>query len=294
MPLPVPNLDDRNFDQLATEGRSLIPRYFPQWTDHNLSDPGITLLELFAFLTDAAFYQINRVPERSLAAFAGLVNVTRAPGEPVSATLARALEVIERQERAITADELEGFALSAVTGIARAKVVLQTSEVPTVFPAEQVVKLVLVPDFPNDPAPRPGAAMLEAVFQGVRSRCLIGTRLRATAPQYTPVSVDVTVVRDASSRLGKDGVAAAVTGAVTRFLSPLSGGEDGSGWVFGRSVFRSELDQVIERVDGVDHVSRLLLNGDEDIDELPLAETEDLRAVSLVTLARLTVAVMDL
>ena len=77
MPIPQLNLDDRTFDQLAAEGRALIPRYFPAWTDYNESDPGITLLELFAFFAEAAIYQTNRVPERSLQRFAALVGIVR-------------------------------------------------------------------------------------------------------------------------------------------------------------------------------------------------------------------------
>ena len=46
MPLEAPNLDDRTFTDLFEELRALIPRYAPEWTDHNLSDPGITLLQL--------------------------------------------------------------------------------------------------------------------------------------------------------------------------------------------------------------------------------------------------------
>ena len=48
MPLAAPNLDDRTFDDIFDEARSRIPRYTPEWTNHNDSDPGITLLQLFA------------------------------------------------------------------------------------------------------------------------------------------------------------------------------------------------------------------------------------------------------
>ena len=85
MPLSVPNLDDRTYDQLAAEARSLLPQYCPAWTDHNPSDPGITLLELFAFLMEAVIYQLNRIPERSLEHFAALARAI----SPGSASLAR-------------------------------------------------------------------------------------------------------------------------------------------------------------------------------------------------------------
>jgi len=51
----IPNLDDRNYDQLVSEAVALIPKYFPAWSDHNPSDPGIALLELFAFFPRRLF-----------------------------------------------------------------------------------------------------------------------------------------------------------------------------------------------------------------------------------------------
>ncbi len=65
MVLPVPKLDDRTFQDLVNETKKLIPRYCPEWTDHNVSDPGVTLIELFAYMVDVLLYRINRVPERN-------------------------------------------------------------------------------------------------------------------------------------------------------------------------------------------------------------------------------------
>ena len=65
MPLPTPKLDDRNFQDLVNETKRLIPRYCPEWTDHNVSDPGVTLIELFAYMVDLLLYRVNRVPQRN-------------------------------------------------------------------------------------------------------------------------------------------------------------------------------------------------------------------------------------
>ncbi len=73
MPLPLPNLDDRRWADLVDEGRALIPRYAPKWTDHNIHDPGITLMELFAWLTEMTVYRLNRIPERHLHKFLSLI-----------------------------------------------------------------------------------------------------------------------------------------------------------------------------------------------------------------------------
>ncbi len=75
MPLPDPQLDDRNFQQLVNEAKLLIPRYCPEWTDHNLSDPGVTLIELFAWMTDLLLYRLNRVPDKSYLRFMELLGI---------------------------------------------------------------------------------------------------------------------------------------------------------------------------------------------------------------------------
>lgn len=79
MPLDTPNLDDRRFQDLVDEARRLIPRSSPRWTDHNLSDPGITLLELFATLVDTMIYRLNQVPDKSYVTFMELMGVRLQP-----------------------------------------------------------------------------------------------------------------------------------------------------------------------------------------------------------------------
>jgi hypothetical protein len=75
MSLPIPNLDDRNFEDLMTEALALIPVYDKSWTNYNPSDPGITLLELFSWLSEITIYRINRVPEENYRRFLELLGV---------------------------------------------------------------------------------------------------------------------------------------------------------------------------------------------------------------------------
>jgi predicted phage baseplate assembly protein len=62
--LPQILLDDVRFQELVSEARTRIVRHSPDWTEHNVSDPGITLIELFAWFTEILVYRINRIPER--------------------------------------------------------------------------------------------------------------------------------------------------------------------------------------------------------------------------------------
>jgi predicted phage baseplate assembly protein len=73
--LPKPNLDDRTFKDLVEECILRIPRYCPEWTNYNPSDPGITLIELFAWLTDQMLLRFNQVPLRNYVTFLELLGV---------------------------------------------------------------------------------------------------------------------------------------------------------------------------------------------------------------------------
>ncbi len=79
MALPVPNLDDRRFQDLVDDAKRLVQQRCPEWTDHNVSDPGVTLIELFAWMTDQIVYRLNRVPDRNYVKFLELIGVSLYP-----------------------------------------------------------------------------------------------------------------------------------------------------------------------------------------------------------------------
>lgn len=81
MSLPTPNLDDKTFAQLVEEARALIPRYAPDWTDHNLSDPGITFIDLFSWLAEMQMYSLNRVTESHYLKFLKFIGTRPEPAK---------------------------------------------------------------------------------------------------------------------------------------------------------------------------------------------------------------------
>jgi Baseplate J-like protein len=91
MPLTPPNLDDRRFKDIFEEARALIPRYAPEWTDHNDSDPGITLVQLFAWMSEMILFRLNRVPERNYIKFLQLIGVEQRAAAPARVELSFAL-----------------------------------------------------------------------------------------------------------------------------------------------------------------------------------------------------------
>lgn len=79
MALPVPNLDDRRFQDLVDDAKRLVQQRCPEWSDHNVSDPGVTLIELFAWMTDQLIYRVNRIPDRLYVKFLDLIGVQLFP-----------------------------------------------------------------------------------------------------------------------------------------------------------------------------------------------------------------------
>jgi hypothetical protein len=87
MPLPTINLDDRTFAQLFQELQRRIPAYTPEWTDYNDSDPGVTLMQLFAWLAEILVYRINQVPEKNFIKFLELVGISLTAPAPATTEL---------------------------------------------------------------------------------------------------------------------------------------------------------------------------------------------------------------
>ena len=85
--LPNSELDDRKYKDLVQECLLRIPRYCPEWTNYNPSDPGITLVELFAWLTDQMQLRFNQVPRRNYVAFLELLGIRLNPPQPAHTDL---------------------------------------------------------------------------------------------------------------------------------------------------------------------------------------------------------------
>lgn len=112
--IDLPDLDDRTFTDLTAEARALIPTLAPGWTDHNPTDPGIVLVELFAWLAEIVMYRLDRVPDRSYRTFLRLLRGTEPEGsapasldDAIRATLAE----LRARHRAITGVDFEHLAL---------------------------------------------------------------------------------------------------------------------------------------------------------------------------------------
>ncbi|WP_374401672.1 baseplate J/gp47 family protein [Niveibacterium sp.] len=88
MPIELPKLDDRAFRDIADEAIARIPSHTPEWTNFNEADPGVTLLELFAFMAENMLYRANQIPERNRLKFLQLLGVPLLPAQPARGVVA--------------------------------------------------------------------------------------------------------------------------------------------------------------------------------------------------------------
>lgn len=82
-----------HFQTLVDQARTRIQSYCPEWTELNLSDPGVTLIELFAYMTSQLNYRLNRIPERNYLEFLKLVGISPEPPQPARTELTFYLSV---------------------------------------------------------------------------------------------------------------------------------------------------------------------------------------------------------
>jgi hypothetical protein len=206
MPLQLPNLDDRKYADLVDEARSLIPTYAPEWTNHNPADPGITLIELFAYLAEMLLYRLNRVTDQNVYMFLKLLNGPAwEPAEPRNLTeeIRKAVLALRRPNRTITCADFESLALAADPQVARAHCVprrnLETENpLARAVDSPGHVSIVILP-FSEQSNPQPGDELIKKVKKDLEPRRLLTTQAHVVGPRYVKIGVRLTVVLKADA-----------------------------------------------------------------------------------------------
>ena len=134
MTLRLPDLDDRTFTQLVDEARRRIEATCPTWTDMTPHDPGMTLIEVFAHLTEVMLYRLNRLPDKAYVAFLNLLGVQRLAPVAASAVLE-----FRRDREGDDPVTIPGGTRVTVAGGAKDGPVFATSDAVTLAGGEQSV-----------------------------------------------------------------------------------------------------------------------------------------------------------
>jgi hypothetical protein len=299
MPITLPNLDDRRYADLVEEGRALIPTYAPEWTDHNEVDPGITLIELFAYLSEMLLYRLNRVTDENRYAFLKLLNPDLKLDEETSLEEQVHATVLALREanRAVTCADFEKLTLEVsrrqerlvadfAGRVARAHCVPRRNlemqdEAGRNEDLPNHTSVIVVPEIndSNNTMPQPTDRLKQTIAEYLEERRLVTNVIHVVGPRYLAVRVQLTAVLTPDTLAAQEAdVRKPIEDAVRAFLHPVTGGPEGKGWPFGRNVYVSEIYEILDRQRTVDYVrpTEVEVPGSEnqELDELaPLVET---------------------
>jgi hypothetical protein len=171
--------------------------------------------------------------------------------EPLEEAIWRAREALPGPSTAVTLADYADFARATpAVEVARAEAVVRAAAGPG---GPNRVVLVVIPRSDRRP-PEPSEAFCRTVRAYVEDFRTVTTRLEVVGPRYVDILLDVAV--GAAPGHNAEDVVAAVRERVRRFFDPLEGGEGGTGWPLGRSLYRSEVVATVRDTSGVGRVVR--------------------------------------
>jgi hypothetical protein len=271
MTMQIYTLDDQRFDDLVREALLQLPSRAPEWTNHNPSDPGITLVELLAYFTDILVYRIGRIPSASKLQFLRLLkgekwpeldNFANAEDQEIICAINDAVRELSQIDCAVTADDFVQHAKRAAishSGKDQPFRVLCLSGVDLENrqrgldskDSRAQVSVTIIPG--HDMDERRIALLCDDVRRELQPRCLLGTQLHVVGPMYLHVALGVRLVAmpgDAARNLLQR-----ISEALHQHFGPADGqGLEGKGWPFGRPLHVSEIIETIDQITGVDYV----------------------------------------
>ncbi|GAA0496108.1 putative baseplate assembly protein [Streptomyces sp. NPDC046215] len=145
MPFPPPSLDDRSFAHLRGELLERIAAYTPEWTDRHPGDPGVTLLELVAFLGEKLLYRFNQIPDATRTWLLGLLHVPLLPAQPARGLVA--FTPVQRRNDGTP----DGVVLPAATVVGAGSVRFETEQDVTALPVRVRAVAKIAAPAPADP-----------------------------------------------------------------------------------------------------------------------------------------------
>ncbi len=266
MTIQLPDRDTRTYDDILGEMIASIPKYTDKWTNHNPSDPGITILELLSWIEETTLYRINRIPEESYVNFlrlvagaSGVAEVDRMLNDPgiyryhrqileflkeieegdnksIAEIKEAALRFLKSRYRAVTEDDFCQLAIEAADEVRRA-IIYRSSD-------NEKVEIVIVSESGEG-----YEELTQVVTDYLTPRKLIGTIIEVKRPVYTDVAVDIRVVCYHYATPKK--VEKNVRDRILKHLDPFVGGDEGTGWSYGRPLTVYEIAQIVEETGGV-------------------------------------------
>jgi len=264
MSTALTDIPELQYDDLVAAARARLPSLCPAWTDHGPADLGITLIELFAAISEMLRYRTRRETAAMTRAFLELLAGPDVAATPDLAAATRlALAQIWTPYRAITPDDFESLTRDAWPASpeaaplgpaarlhhARCLAERDVTAADPLAPAPGHISLVIVPD---TDLPDP-AELIAALTRFFEPRRLLTTRHHVALARPLAIRVAASVYLD--DDVAPATVAARLTDALATWLDPRRGGPAQDGWPLGADVFVSDLYGLLDGVVGVDFVT---------------------------------------
>lgn len=178
--------------------------------------------------------------------------------EKLDDVLVRGPLLLKNRDRAVMPEDFEALARGASRKVARAKCLPHTDAEREVAPGW--VTVMIVPDS-DEARPQPSQQLIKIVTEGLEKQSANVVswpgHVNVTGPDYVEVIIEATVVPTTPDQAAA--VETAATEGLNRYIHPLTGGPDGTGWPFGQDICLSDIIALIERIESVDYVEKVVL-----------------------------------
>ena len=244
MGLKIPNLDKKDFDKRMQEVMAKLPAYTDKWSDYNSSDPGVTIIELLAWIVDVNSYRLNRVKDEHYLALLNLLGTKqyeiekKEKLENENELESREDEIIEgfkelKKEistisKAVTLKDYEYLALqySSIEKELNIKIVKAKARVDR---EKNRVSIIVVPktvDLSDE--------LQRAIKEFLEPKLLLTTKIDIVKPSFTSVTIEVRVQTRYADPIE---LKREINSTLESFLDPLRGNQNSKGWDFGEDIY---------------------------------------------------------
>lgn len=268
-----------SFDELLREGISLIPAYAPQWTNHNLADPGITLVELLAYVSEILAYRALRITPDAKLYFLRLLEGAQAsasdalrgaPSAVIEDAIRARVDALSQAQCAVTPRDFEQLAVDAAAKHLGARAVVRAMCVPgaDLRRSRGVRDPAAAADAPGDmsvvlaPERELEGEALDRLCGHVEDelapRCLLTSRVHVIGPVYLHVFVGCRIAPQSGVSLAE--ATLAIDAALRRRFGPVRSDEPlAEARPFGRRLHVAEIVAAIDRTEGIDYVEGITI-----------------------------------
>ncbi|HKQ74174.1 MAG TPA: baseplate J/gp47 family protein [Blastocatellia bacterium] len=301
MPIQLPDLDDRRYKDLVEEALGMIPAHAPVWTNHNASDPGVTLVEMFAWLIEMMIYRLNRITPANTLSFLKLLNGSdwkplgknpeELTPEEIMLEVPKTIRSMRKLERAVSTNDFETLALEADPRVARASCLPRKNlEMDLQEEREGHISLIALPA--RNAKPEETADIIAAINKYLTPRLLVTTRLHVVKPFFVEVAINTSLALKADQK--EQEAQNKIRDEIAKFFDPQpDAARDYQGWPFGRNVFTSEIFALLGQLPFVDFVKSVELSANFPGRELPGKAGIEVKPYELVMAGQVEVQIVS-